>query len=116
MSSDAQLCLSVCDPMDCSPPGLSVHEILLARILEWGAISSSMEFPDPRIKHTPLTSPTLGGGFFATGATAEVGKPCLYVRRDLCILLLPPFLSSSLCLPQRCMIYILHLLSGMLIL
>ena len=30
-----------CDPMDCSPPGPSVHEISQARILEWVAISSS---------------------------------------------------------------------------
>ena len=30
-----QPCLSLCDPMDCSPPGSSVHGILQARILEW---------------------------------------------------------------------------------
>ena len=29
-----QLCLTLCDPMDCSPPGSSVHGILQARILE----------------------------------------------------------------------------------
>ena len=34
-------CVRVCDSMDCSPPGSSVHGILQARILEWGAISSS---------------------------------------------------------------------------
>ena len=33
-----QSCLTVCDPMDCSPPGFSVHGILQARILEWVAI------------------------------------------------------------------------------
>ena len=37
----AQLCLTFCDPMDCSPPGPSVHEILQARILEWVAMPSS---------------------------------------------------------------------------
>ena len=37
----AKLCLALCDPMDCSPPGYSVHEISQARILEWVAISSS---------------------------------------------------------------------------
>ena len=37
----AQSCLTLCNPMDCSPPGSSVHEILQARILEWLAISSS---------------------------------------------------------------------------
>ena len=32
-----QLCLTLCDPLDCTPPGLSVHGILQARILEWVA-------------------------------------------------------------------------------
>ena len=39
--SDAQSCLTLCDPMDCSPPGSSVHGILQARILEWVAIPFS---------------------------------------------------------------------------
>ena len=34
------LCLTLCDPMDCSPPGSSVRGIFQARILEWVAISS----------------------------------------------------------------------------
>ena len=34
-------CVWLCNPMDCSLPGLSVHEILQAKILEWVAISSS---------------------------------------------------------------------------
>ena len=37
----AQSCSPLCDPMDCSPPGSSVHGIFQARILEWLAISSS---------------------------------------------------------------------------
>ena len=36
-------CLTLCDPMDCSPPGSSVQGILQARILEWAAISFSTE-------------------------------------------------------------------------
>ena len=36
-----QSCLTLCDPMDCSPPGCSVHEILQTRILKWGAMPSS---------------------------------------------------------------------------
>ena len=36
-----QSCPTLCDPMDCSLPGSSVHEIFQARILEWVAISSS---------------------------------------------------------------------------
>ena len=34
-------CLTLCDPMNCSPPGASVGEVLLARLLEWVAISFS---------------------------------------------------------------------------
>ena len=40
-SEVAQLWLTLCDPMDCSPPGSSIHGILQARILEWVAISFS---------------------------------------------------------------------------
>ena len=40
----AQLCPTLCDPIDCSPPGSSVHGILQARILEWVAISFSRGF------------------------------------------------------------------------
>ena len=36
-----QSCPALCDPMDCSPPGSSVHAILQARILEWVAMSFS---------------------------------------------------------------------------
>ena len=36
-----QLCLTVCDTVDSSPPGSSVHRILQARILEWVAIPFS---------------------------------------------------------------------------
>ena len=36
-----QSCLTLCDPIDGSPPGSSIHEILQARVLEWVAISFS---------------------------------------------------------------------------
>ena len=39
--SVAQSCPALCDPMDCNPPGSSVHGISPARILEWVAISFS---------------------------------------------------------------------------
>ena len=38
MCSVAKLCLTLCDPMDCGPPGSSVQGSLQARILEWAAI------------------------------------------------------------------------------
>ena len=37
------LCPTLCDPMDCSPPGSSVHGILQARILEWAAMPFSQD-------------------------------------------------------------------------
>ena len=44
----AQLCPTLCDLMDCSPPGSSVHAILQARILEWVVISFSRKSSRPR--------------------------------------------------------------------
>ena len=46
----AQPCPILCDPVDCSSPGSSVHGILQARILEWVAIFSPGHLLDPRIE------------------------------------------------------------------
>jgi len=43
-SEVAQSCPTPCDPMDCSPPGSSVHGIFQARVLEWGAITFSSTY------------------------------------------------------------------------
>ena len=43
-----QSCLTLCDPMDCSPPGSSVHGILQTRILKWVAILFSRGSSQPR--------------------------------------------------------------------
>ena len=43
-----QSCPTLCGPMDCSPPGSSVHRILQARIVEWVAIPSSRGSSWPR--------------------------------------------------------------------
>ena len=43
-----QSCLTLCDPMHCSPPGSSVHGIFPARILEWVATSFSRGSSQPR--------------------------------------------------------------------
>ena len=45
--SVAQLCSALCDPMDCSLPGYSVHRSFQARIQEWVAISSSRGSSQP---------------------------------------------------------------------
>ena len=47
-SEVAQLCPTLCDPMDCSLPGSSVYGIFQARILEWVAISFSRRSSPPR--------------------------------------------------------------------
>jgi len=41
-SAVAQSCPTLSDPMDCSPPGSSIHGIFQARVLEWGAIAFSI--------------------------------------------------------------------------
>ena len=61
-----QLCLTLCDPMDCSPPGSSVHGILQARILEWVAI-------DVGFKST--ASKALCPGLWTASFQWEVGPP-----------------------------------------
>ena len=64
-----QSCPTLCDPMDCCPPGFSVHGILQARILEWLPFPPPGDLPDPGIKPA---SPALAGGFFTTG---HLGNP-----------------------------------------
>ena len=59
-----QSCPTLWDPMDCSLPGSSVHGILQVRTLEWVAISSSGDLPDPVIEPGSLTSLALAGRFF----------------------------------------------------
>ena len=55
----AQLCLTLCDIMDCGLPSSSVCGISQARILEWVAISFSGDLPDPGIKFASPVSPAL---------------------------------------------------------
>ena len=43
-----QSCLTLCDPMDCTPPGSSVHGIHQARLLEWVALPSFRGSSQPR--------------------------------------------------------------------
>ena len=53
-------CVRLRDAMDHSWPGSSVHGILQARILEWVAMFSSGDLPDPGIEPAFLTSPGIG--------------------------------------------------------
>ena len=69
-----QSCPTLCDPMDCCPPGFSVHGIPQARILEWVAMSSSrgvilIQGSNPCLLHWQAGSLPL----------AALGKPILSV-------------------------------------
>ena len=107
-SEAAQSCPTLSDPMDCSPPGSSVHGIFQARVLEWGAIAFSKKKrknPDlplllkkrerERRKQAPkdlqmffptqgsksFTSPALARGFFTTSAPWETHLPHTNTQR-----------------------------------
>ena len=65
-SEVTQSCLTLCDPMDCSQPGSSIHGILQARILVWVAISFSRGSSRPR---DPTQVSLTVGGFFTIWPT-----------------------------------------------
>ena len=70
--SFTQLCLTLCDPMDCSPPGSSIHEF--SRQGYWSGLPflPPGNLPNPGIESTSLASPALANGFFIT---VPSGKP-----------------------------------------
>ena len=65
----AQLCPTLCNPMDCSPPASSIHGIFQARVLEWGAIAFSRG--SSRLRDRTLVSHFAGRGF----TSEPPGKP-----------------------------------------
>ena len=71
-----QSCLTLCNPMDCSPPGSSVHGILQAKLLEGIAIPPPGDLPDLGIKPASLTCPALADRFFTTSVAWEA-TPCI---------------------------------------
>ena len=62
---------SLCDPMDCSPPGSSVHGILQTRILEWVAMPSSRGSSWARDRTLVSCVSCIASGFFTHWATWE---------------------------------------------
>ena len=67
-----QSCLTLCDSMDCGPPGSSVHGIF-SRQEYWSGLPCPPpgDLPDPGIEPWSLASPALAGGFFTPSATWE---------------------------------------------
>ena len=82
----AQSCPTLCDPLDCSPPGSSVHGVLQARILEWVAISFSM------LDHTVVLFLIFSGAsiLFSTVAAPAAFPPPVHGRSLLSLPTLRP--------------------------
>ena len=70
-----QSCPTVCDPMDCSLPGSSVHGIFQARILEWVAIPFSRGSSWPRDQ---TWDSCIAGRFFTVWDTSEAPGKCAH--------------------------------------
>ena len=66
---------TLCDPVDCSPPGSSVHGILQARILEWVAMISCRGSSRPRDGTRVFYVSCMVGLFFITSATWKAPMP-----------------------------------------
>ena len=98
LCSVSQQCLTLCDPLDCSLPGSSVHGIFQARILEWVAISFSRGSSQPRDwTHVSCIS-CIAGGFFTHWAIGEAQQDEKEAQegRDICI-----HIMNSCCLQQK---------------
>ena len=91
-----QLCPTLCDPMDYSPPGSSVHGISQARILEWVAIS----FPEGSSWPRDWTGVSCLAGGFST--TEPPGKPWSLPQSFVTNMTLLHYISASLCTLLPC--------------
>ena len=113
-----QSCTTLCDPVDCSPPGSSDHEILQAWILEWVAVPSSWRSSRPRDQTCVSCVSCIAGRFFTSGATWEA-QQCM-LKRILLFATCKFFCCSvaksclTLCDPMNCSMLsfpVLHSLS-----
>ena len=77
LRSVIQSCPTLCNPIDCSPAGSSVHGISQARILEWAAISYSRDLSDPGFEPASFA---LSGGFFTTVLPGKPRRLCIVLR------------------------------------
>ena len=64
-------CPTLCNPVNCSPPGSSVHGIFQPRMLEWVAMPFSTGSSQPRDRTQVSMSVALASRFFTTSATRE---------------------------------------------
>ena len=87
-SEVTQLCPTLCDPMDCSLPGSSIHGIFQARILEWVAISFSSKWRD----WVPNAQQSVGFCYTLSDYLFFFFFPNLF----FCSLIIPEFFQLSL--------------------
>ena len=81
-----QSCPTLCDLMDCSPPGSSVHGVFQTRILEWVASSFSWDLPDPGMEPGSVALQTI------SLPTEPLGKP---LRQDQSLIPFSAFIPSQ---------------------
>ena len=96
-----QSCPTLCDPMDCSPPGSSIHGIFQARILEWVAIS----FSRASLSMSRFASVQVSGG------STQDNARTLHRRRDSWILVsafLPSACVTSSMLTSLCLSFLVY--------
>ena len=86
-----QSCLTLCNSLDCSPPGCHVHGILQARILEWDAMPSFRRSSRPRDRTYISWVACIIGGFFTPEPLGKPELPC-----DPSIPLLGLYLENTL--------------------
>ena len=87
-SEVAQLCPTLSDPIDCSPPGSSIHGIFQARALEWGAIAfSHASKVVPQILQVRLQQyvncelPDVQTGFKGRGTRNQIANICWIIEK-----------------------------------
>ena len=81
-----QLCLTPRDPVDCSPPGPSVHGISQARILTWVAIPSSRGSSQPRDQTHVSRSSYTAGRFFTVEPLGKLHIPFILFYKIMAII------------------------------
>ena len=84
MCSVAQSCLTLCNSMDYSPPGSSVHGIFQQEYWSGLQCSSPGDLPNPGIKPTSLASPILVGRFFTTEPPEKLSEYRKLIKKTYC--------------------------------
>ena len=108
---DAHLCLTLCDPMNYSSPGSSVHGISQARILEWVAISSSRGSSQSGDQTHIFWVSCITGGFFTIELTGNTAWRTFWLLHSLLSKSCGLFIFTlKICKHQKPVFYICTLL------